>query len=84
MTMPANESLDMVSSAYDDNTVAALEGFKETMEKFWKWIKEQAVKIKNFFLRSRTSCCILCKWTQGIKASCFEMIKKVDIDILQS
>ncbi len=80
VTMPANESLDMVSSAYDDNTVAALEGFKETMEKFWKWIKEQAVKIKNFFFRMWER--VAAFFVSGLKASkrLAEMIKKVDID----
>lgn len=50
ITMPANESLDMVSSAYDDNAVAAMEGFKDAMADFWKWIKKQAAKIRDFFV----------------------------------
>jgi hypothetical protein len=80
VTMPANESLDMVSSAYDDNTVAALEGFKETMEKFWKWIKEQAVKIKDSFLKMWER--ITFFFMNGLKVSkrLAEAIKRADID----
>lgn len=80
ITMPANESLDMVSSAYDDNTVAALETFKATMEKFWKWIKEQAVKIKNFFINMWNR--LVSFFMGGLKASkrIAEMVKKADID----
>ncbi len=80
ITMPANESLDMVSSAYDDNTVAALETFKETMQKFWKWIKEQAVKIKNFFVNMWNR--LVSFFMGGLKASkrYAELLKKADID----
>lgn len=55
VTLPAVESLDTVASKYDP-TIATLEGgFKETMNKFWAWIKKWAVKawdtIKSLFSR---------------------------------
>ena len=67
ITMPANESLDMVSSAYDDNTIAAMEGFKKAMEDFWTWIKKQAVKIKDFFVNLWNR--IVTFFMGGLKAS---------------
>lgn len=55
VTLPAVESLDTVASKYDP-TIATLEGgFKETMKKFWEWIKKWAKKaweaIKSLFSR---------------------------------
>ena len=80
ITMPANESLDMVSSAYDDNTIAAMEGFKKAMEDFWTWIKKQAVKIKDFFVNLWNR--IVTFFMGGLKASkrYAELIGKANID----
>lgn len=45
ITLAANESLEMVASPNDANSIAVMEGFKDTMKKFWEWIKKIAKKI---------------------------------------
>ena len=45
ITLPANESLELTVSPYDSNSIAVMEGFKDTMKKFWEWIKKGAKRI---------------------------------------
>jgi len=45
ITLAANESLEMVASPNDANSIAVMEGFKDTMKKFWEWVKKIAKKI---------------------------------------
>jgi len=45
ITLAANESLEMVASPNDANSIAVMEGFKDTMKKFWDWVKKIAKKI---------------------------------------